>query len=121
MDDRLRARVKGFVEQLIKEEKASLRAAKTFVDIEDLAVEVGDEVARSLASSDLAQRSVEATTQQRFACPDCSRVCPIKDELEPLILQGKRGEIEYSEPCCHCRSCRRDFFPGGGTTAAARA
>ena len=48
MDDRLRERVQGFVEQLLKEEKSSLRKAQTFLEIENLAVEVGDEIARRL-------------------------------------------------------------------------
>jgi len=36
MDDRLRERVHGFVEQLLKEEKSSLTKAQTFLEIENL-------------------------------------------------------------------------------------
>jgi len=38
----------------------------------------------------------------------------VEADREPLILRGQRGEIEYSEPRCHCRPCRRDFFPFAG-------
>lgn len=120
MDDRLRARVREFVEELQREEKPSLRKARTLLEIENLAVKVGDEVARQLASSDLAERSEETAAVKQFPCPECGRVCAVESELEPLILQGRRGEIEYSEPRCHCRSCRRDFFPGGQGTSASR-
>lgn len=114
MDDRLRERVQGFVEQLLKEEKSSLRKAQTFLEIENLAIEVGDEIARRLASGDLSKRSQEAADQEQFHCPECGRRCAVEQDHEPLILQGRRGEIEYSEPRCHCRSCRRDFFPLAG-------
>lgn len=118
MDDRLRVRVQGFVEQLLKEEKSSLRTAQTLLEIESLAVEVGDEIARQLAGGDLADRAEETAEQGTFACPDCGRVCAAFEDWEPLILQGQRGEVEYSEPRCHCRSCRRDFFPPGEGTGA---
>lgn len=121
MDDRLRERVQGFVEQLLKEEKSSLRKAQTFLEIENLAIEVGDEIARRLASGDLSKRSQEAADQEQFHCPECGRRCAVEQDHEPLILQGRRGEIEYSEPRCHCRSCRRDFFPSRGTNSASGA
>lgn len=121
MDDRIRERVAGFVDQLLKEEKVRLRQARTLLEIEDQAVEIGDEIARRLIHADLSERAEEASQQERFACPDCGRESPVEDDPEPLILQGRRGEIEYSEPRCHCRSCRRDFFPGGGRTSASGA
>lgn len=52
MDDRLRERVSGFVEQLLKEEKSSLRKARTLLEIENLTAEVGDEIARHPAAED---------------------------------------------------------------------
>lgn len=120
MDDRIRERLRGFVEQLLAEEKASLHRAQTLLEIENLAVEVGDELTRLLASGDLAERSGQAENEPEHACPGCGRMCPVEDR-EPLILQGRRGEIEYAEPRCHCRSCRRDFFPGGQAVAASGA
>lgn len=120
MDDQLRLRVRGFVEELLKEEKTSLRKARTLLEIENLAVEIGDELARRLASGDLAERSEEGAAVEQFPCPDCGRRCAVESDLEPLILQGRRGEIEYCEPRCHCRSCRRDFFPGREGTSASR-
>jgi len=116
MDDRLRERVQGFVEQLLKEEKSSLKKARTLLEIENQAIEIGDELVRQLANSDLAQRAEKMAQQTEHACPDCGRICALEADTEPLILQGKRSEIEYSEPRCHCPSCRRDFFPSGERT-----
>ena len=121
MDDQLRSRVQGFVQQLLDEEKSSLRKAGTLLDIEHLAGEVGDEIARQLASGDLAERVREVAAEKHFPCPECGRTCPVQADHEPLILQGRRGEIEYAEPRCHCRSCRRDFFPDGEGDSASGA
>lgn len=117
MDDRMKERVQEFVEQLLKEEKSSLRKAQTLLEIENQAIEIGDELVRQLANTDLSERSSETAQKEQFSCPTCGRSCAIEKAPEPLILQGKRSEIEYSEPRCHCRSCRRDFFPNGQRAA----
>ena len=118
MDDRLQERVQGFVKQLLREEKPALRKARTLLEIEDLAVEVGDEIARQLASGDLAERAEETAEQETSVCPECGRVCEIEKDREPLILQGRRGEIEYCEPRCHCRSCRDVLLPQATTCSS---
>jgi hypothetical protein len=42
-------------------------------------------------------------------CPDCGLLCPVGFENRPLAVKG--GRFLYHEPVCHCRVCRRDFFP----------
>ena len=136
MEDRFRERVQGFVEQLLKEEKSSLKKARTLLEIENQAIEIGDELVRQLANSDLTERAEKVAEQTEHDCPDCGKICALEADTEPLILQGKRtrgvfvlnaksdiqtlicneaintinhwlrGEIEYSEPRCHCPSCR---------------
>ena len=121
MDDQFRREVSEVVAALAKSQQEKLAAAGTFVDIEELTAEVGDEVARQLASLELSRRSEALCEQPTHACPNCGKECRVEPDLEPIILQGMRGEIEYSEPRCHCSRCRRDFFPSGrpiGTTAA---
>ena len=103
------------VAALAKSQHEKLAAAGTFVDIEELTAEVGDEVARQLANLELSRRSNARCKQPTHTCPDCGKECRIAAELEPIILQGIRGEIEYQEPRCHCSRCRRDFFPSGRT------
>lgn len=121
MDDRLRKRIQEMARQLVAEEKSTFRGARTLLDLENLTVEMGDELVRQLASTDLDERSEEVARKSTHACPDCGRQCAVEQDHEPLILQGRRGEIEYAEPRCHCRSCRRDFFPDGSNDSASGA
>lgn len=117
MDDHLKRRVLEMATTLAAEEKERLEAAGTFVDLERLTMEIGDELARQLTQLQLSSRARETVRQELHVCPECGRECPI-EELEPLILQGMRGDVEYSEPKCHCPRCRRDFFPAGEGAAA---
>jgi DNA repair exonuclease SbcCD ATPase subunit len=118
MDDQLKAEIRELAQQLFARQKGTFRKAQTLLDVEQLTAAIGDELTRHLANTDLAERAEEAAQVGKHVCPDCGQRCPVEDR-EPLILQGQRGEIEYSEPRCHCRSCRRDFFPSGAETSAA--
>ncbi len=96
MDGRLKRRVLAFVEQLAVEEKERLAAAGTFVEIENLTAEIGDELARQLAQQMLGQRAEAMAAAGVHACPDCGREAEVEEDREPLILEGRRGEIEYT-------------------------
>ncbi len=111
MDDQLRRRVLVVAKQLAVEEKDRLAALGTFAEIEDLTAEIGDEVTRQLARFELTRRAEAMTETGVHACPDCGKEAAVEAELEPLILQGQRGEIEYSEPVCKCTRCRRNYRP----------
>ena len=113
MDDQMKRDVSVFVETMAKSQQDKLAAVGTFVDIEELTAEIGDEVARQLASLELGRRANRLSNEPTHACPDCEKPCPVEPDPEPIILQGMRGEIEYQEPRCHCSRCRRDFFPSG--------
>ena len=138
MDGRLRGRIAEMSRRLAIEEKERLEAAGTFVDLERLTMEIGDELARQLAGLMLSSRAENAVRQRTHCCPKCGKgccgkeccgkeccgkeccgkECEVEEDPEPLILQGMRGEIEYQEPRCHCSRCRRAFFPSGQGTAA---
>lgn len=119
MDDQLKRQIREFAQQLVAQQKGTFRKARTLLELEQLTAEIGDELTRQMANTDLAERAEEVAEILEHACPDCGRRCPVEADREPLILQGQRGEIEYSEPRCHCRSCRRSFFPSGAGTPAA--
>lgn len=121
MDGRLKRRVLRVARELAVEEKERLAAAGTFVEIEDLTAEIGDELARTLAQEILGERAEAMAAVGVHACPDCGQEAEVEEDREPLILEGKRGEIEYQEPRCYCSRCRRAFFPSGGRTQAAPA
>ncbi len=116
MDDRLRREVFELVEGLAVREKDRLASLGTFAEIEDLTAEIGDEVTRQLAQFELTRRADEMTEAGVHSCPECGKESPVEAEAEPLILQGQRGEIEYSEPVCKCTRCRVSFFPSSGRT-----
>lgn len=116
MDDQLRREVLGLIEGLAAREKERLASLRTFADIEELTAEIGDEFARQLAGFELSRRAKEVTDTGSHACPDCGRDAPVRADPEPLILEGDRGEIEYSEPACYCPHCRVSFFPSGART-----
>lgn len=113
MDDRLRQRMLEVARQLAVEEYERLAALGTFADIEELTAEIGDELGRQLAAIELSRRAEAMTAAGSHACPECGTVVAVEDEPEPLILQGLRGELEYSEPVCRCTRCRVSFFPSG--------
>lgn len=121
MDHQLRQKIQEMSAQLARDEKEKLEAAGTFVDLERLTMEIGDELTRQLTSLLLADRAEQTAAEAEHVCPDCGKKCAVEADREPLILQGMRGEIEYQEPRCHCSRCRRDFFPSRPKTAAARA
>ena len=57
MDDQFRQEVLEVVAALAKCQQEKLAVAGTFVDIEELTAEVGDEVARQLVNWELSRRS----------------------------------------------------------------
>lgn len=113
MDGEMKQKIQVFAEQLLAQEKSEFRKAVTLRDLEEFTGQIGDELARQLANTDLTDRSREVAGQTTACCPECGRECPMDPEPEPIILQGQRSEIEYLEPRSHCPSCRRDFFPSG--------
>jgi len=71
MDDRLRHEVLELIEGLAVREKDRLAALGTFVEIEDLAAEIGDEVARQLVRFGLSRRAREMAAARVHRCPEC--------------------------------------------------
>jgi hypothetical protein len=83
---------------------------KTFAELEDECIEVGD-----LLSAAMLQELVALVpdSTELPCCPTCQRPgekCP----EEPRILQTDRGEVSWLEPSYYCPSCRQSFFPAVG-------
>ena len=110
MDDALKTKISTLVSEFAKQEQERLAQAGTFIELEELAVSIGDMVSRELTNTLLSVRSEQVSHITHHPCPDCGKEFEILEQ-EPRILRGRRGEIEFLESCCHCTCCRRDFFP----------
>lgn len=57
-------------------------------------------------------RALQLQNQQlpeQLSCPKCGRSCEVNTEQR--TIQGRMGPATIEEPCCHCSTCSRDFFP----------
>ena len=108
------------VEELAREHPQELAAAGTLVDLEELTSQIGDEFSRQLCENELTSRSERAAKLEQCECPQCGLLCP-RGEPEPVVLQGLRGEVAFSQPSYFCRRCRRSFFPSGRSFGVAGA
>ena len=116
MDCRLETKVRTMIEGLAREHQRELEAVGTLVDLEELTCQIGDMVARELTQGELTRRA-EALDVEEAKCPDCGEPC-LRTEPEPVVLDGLRGQLAYSQPSYYCHRCRRSFFPDGGFPGA---
>lgn len=114
MECRLETELKTMIEGLARKHQQELEAAGTLVDLEELTCQIGDMVTQELTQQEVVRRA-KAMDVDQAVCPDCGKVC-IRDRLEPVLLQGLRGELAYNQPSYYCRHCRRSFFPDGRRT-----
>jgi hypothetical protein len=75
--------------------------------IEQFAKDAACAVAKGAIEELLEKKAALLGAQQ--SCPTCRRPCPV--EREPRLIHFWGSEVAYSEPKCHCLTCRRDFFP----------
>lgn len=83
----------------------------TFALIEQFGHGIGRDLAAAVEKG-LAERQAEILNTahgQQYDCPHCGRPC--RAEPGNRRLTTLDGEVEFSEPKCHCRRCRRTFFP----------
>ena len=46
---------------------------------------------------------------EEFACPKCGLACPAEAGLRRLKTLD--GDVQFREPKCFCKTCRKTFFP----------
>lgn len=83
---------------------------KTFAELEDECIEVGDLFTAELLRERVAERNSEGPSP---CCPSCGREGERTPD-EPHVLETDRGEVGWTEPAYYCRGCRRSFFPSLG-------
>jgi hypothetical protein len=81
-----------------------------FVDIEELAVQIGQAVSREMCDQALHQQATEPVPVPDQVCPSCGQPLEAADP-EPRIVKTRAGDAQWQEPHRHCRHCRRSFFP----------
>lgn len=83
---------------------------KTFAELEEECVEVGDLLTAELLRERVGERNPDGPSG---CCPSCGRDGERSPD-EPHVLQTDRGEVGWSEPAYYCRHCRKSFFPSLG-------
>lgn len=82
--------------------------AKTFEELEDECVAVGDALTRQLLQRRLV---VPSGAHDGACCPNCQRPGERLPDDEPRIIDTTRGPVESLEPGFFCDDCRQSFFP----------
>lgn len=82
----------------------------SFADLEELAVQIGQVVAREVLQQALDAQAQTPPPDGALICPCCGKAT-LPAEPEPHFNQTRAGEVTWSEPARTCRSCRKAFFP----------
>ena len=108
----LQRRIEAFVESLEAEFGPVAKGEHNclLTAIEDFGVQVGDEVAKTIAQKSAIKQIVQEEPASECCCPVCSSPGQFKRERKRL-LQGRRGKLRISEPEYFCTKCRKSFFP----------
>jgi hypothetical protein len=109
----LHERIKVFAAELrqgIYGESGAPQWGTRFTEIEDVGVEIGDAVACAMVSQSLQGQAAQADGQVVHVCAVCGRRGE-EHEVEPRIVQTRRGETQWQEPKGYCKHCRKAFFP----------
>lgn len=115
----LQRRIEAFVESLQDEfgpvaqgEHNCLLSA-----IEDFGVQVGDQVAKTIAQNGAVKQIVAECPNSECCCPVCSSPGQFKGERKRL-LDARRGKLRISEPEYFCSKCRKSFFPSDAASGS---
>jgi hypothetical protein len=85
--------------------------AMPFARMEQLGHGLGKQLARRIQQA-LAERQgarMNAQAGEQYNCPGCGRSC--RAAPNSRTLHTLDGEVEFAEPRCFCKSCRKVFFP----------
>jgi hypothetical protein len=81
-----------------------------FVDIEELAVQIGQAVSRQMCDQALQRQAARPAPAEDHVCASCGQpVTPV--DPEPRIVMTRAGDAQWQEPHSYCPRCRRSFFP----------
>jgi hypothetical protein len=81
--------------------------AMPFAQLELFGPGLGRQLARRIQEA-LAERQGERMAEV-FDCPQCGRAC--RAGAGGRRLKTLDGDVEFAEPKCFCKTCRKAFFP----------
>jgi hypothetical protein len=81
-----------------------------FVDIEELAVQIGQEISRKMVEEGVRQQADDVPCEAE-TCSGCGTPLRPSDATEPRGVQTRVGTTQWSEPKRYCPKCRAAFFP----------
>lgn len=82
-----------------------------FTELEELAVQVGQAISRSMMDQALARQAAAVPTEAQ-ACSTCGRPTePADHPPGPRAVTGRAGTVQWDEPSRYCPTCRAAFFP----------
>lgn len=68
---------------------------------------VAAEIQQALTEHQATRMNAQAGDQ--YDCPQCGRTCAV--ESASRTLKTLDGDVEFAEPKCVCKKCRKSFFP----------
>jgi hypothetical protein len=83
-----------------------------FSELEAMAGDLGDEIARQLIETHIRGQAQEWPEEELGECPSCggpARKAPDR----PRVLTTTRGDVAWRERVANCPHCRRAFSPSG--------
>ena len=83
-----------------------------FSDLEELAVQIGRAVSRSMINQAVANQA-EHVPETAETCGVCGAAVQSGPPPEPRTLTTTVGSVQWSEPKRYCPKCRAAFFPSG--------
>jgi hypothetical protein len=81
-----------------------------FSELEAIAGDLGDEIARQLIETNLRGQAQEWPDDELGECPSCGGPAR-KAPDQPRVLTTTRGDVTWNERVANCPHCRRAFFP----------
>ena len=86
----------------------------TFSQIEELAVQEGQRVARFLLEKKLESEAAKHSQAEEASCPTCGKPAERKQEdRERREIIARPGAVGIERRAYYCTRCRKTFFPGG--------
>jgi hypothetical protein len=81
-----------------------------FADIEELAVQIGDEISRGMIEQAVTGQAGDVPAEAE-SCSVCGVPVRPTEAQEPRGVQTRVGTAHWNEPKRYCPKCRAAFFP----------